>query len=91
MSKDISSIWLCGIYDPGRDYGILLHAGTENQVRMTYDAMTRGARSSGLNTHCLKLLAPGDWQAIVKEKYPGGIEAALDQLLNGTIGFNKLF
>ena len=91
MSKDVSEIWLCGIYDQGKDYGILLHAGAEDQVRMTYDAMTRGARSSGLNTHCLKILSPNDWQAIVKEKYPGNIETALDQLLNGTTGFNKLF
>ena len=91
MEKDLSAIWLCGIYDPGKSYGILLHAGTENHVRMTYDAMVSGAKSSGLNSHSLKLLSPDDWASRVLNKGLGTSETFLDQLLSGAIGFDKLF
>jgi len=90
MEKDISIIWLAGIYDPVKQYGILLHAGTEEQVLVTYNSMLNGARSSGLNTHCLKIMSPAEWHAIANKKNiaPG---IFIEQLLDGSLGFNELF
>lgn len=92
MERDLSKVWLCGIHDPNKNYGLLLHAGFEEDVRATYDAMMRGAKSSGANTQCLKLLSPDEWTSMgLKKMSYTAPEVFFDQLLNGEIGFDKLF
>ena len=91
MEKDVEKIWLCGIHDPAKSYGMLMHSGTEEHVRMTYDAMMRGAKSSGLNSHCLKILSPDEWQEAAAKKGLGEPDVVLNLLINNSIGFDRLF
>ena len=91
MERDLNNVWLCGIHDPAKNYGMLLHAGSEEEVRMTYNAMTRGAKSSGLNTQCLKLLSPDIWRSLIARNNVGSVNDLFESLLNGTLKFDRLF
>ena len=91
MKDDLEKIWILGIYDPDRHYGMLLHAGRENEVRITYEAMLRGAKSSGLNANCLKLLSPDEWTVRWLRKFPyTAVEVGYSRLLDGSVGLDVL-
>ena len=91
MERNLKITWLCGIHDPAKNYGILLHAGNEEEVRITYNAMLRGAKSSGLNTQCLKLLSPVAWRSLIVRNNMGLVDELFDKLLSGDLSFDKIF
>jgi len=90
FEPDYGHTWLCGIYDAKKKYGMLLHAGNEDVVRATYNAMLRGGKSSGLNTECLKLLSPNDWTRTAVEMKLDS-KTVYNKLLKGDITFDEFF